>query len=341
MIVSVVIPTYCRSALLCEAIESVLGQNIDRLELLVIDDGSTDDTRERVRRFGDKVRYIFQENQGLGTARNLGFSLAKGKYVALLDDDDWWMPRKLEIQIALLENLPDTCGVFTNFSVFRSPEEIISDGIRTWFDPNINLSTYLGSPLKLRDILDHRFGYEPDTDVYVSPIYDQSLEQYFVLPSTSLIRRSSIPADLEFPKHDPICGDWEFFARLSRDSSLCFLDADTTFNRSHNDSHRLTRTKMISQIELRIDFLERVYLADNEYYSANRTKVDKTHLARLTELCKLQILASDLAAARETAAKARLLDVAKTPKQLLVLSAAAFPGADRAARQLRKLKRML
>lgn len=341
MIVSVVITTYCRSSLLCEAIDSVLGQNIDGLELLVIDDGSTDDTREKVRRYGDDVRYIFQENKGLGEARNLGFSLANGKYVALLDDDDWWMPRKLELQIALLEKLHDVCGVFTNFSVFRSPEDIISDGIRTWFDENVDLSTYLGTPRKLNDVLDDYFGYEPDTGVYISSIYDQSLDQYFVLPSTSVVRRSSIPDSLQFPQHDPICGDWEFFARISRNSRLCFLDTDTTFNRSHNDSHRLTRTKMIRQIAFRIDFLERVYLADREYYGANRTKVDRTLLARLIELCKLQILDSDLVSARKTAARARSLQVRKTPRQLLALSAAAFPGADRAARQLRRLKRML
>ena len=341
MIVSVVIPTYCRSSLLCEAIDSVLSQNIDGLELLVVDDGSTDDTREKVQEYGDKVSYIYQENKGLGTARNVGFSLAKGEYVALLDDDDWWMPGKLELQIALLEKLPDVCGVFTNFSIFRAPDEIRSDGIRTWFDETVDLSTYLGSPQKLNEVLGHCHGSAPDTNVYLSSIYEQSLDQYFVLPSTSLIRRQSIPENLHFPTHDPICGDWEFFARLSRDSKLCFVDADTTFNRSHNDSVRLTRTKMIRQVALRIDFLERVYVTDLEYYSANRPQVDATLLGRLVELCKLQILESDLVSARKTADKARRIQVNKTPKQRLVLSAAAVPGIDYAARQLRKLKRML
>lgn len=107
-LVSVIIPTYNRAHCVQSAIDSVLSQSHPDVEVLVIDDGSGDSTRDTVEttyRGDDRVRYKYQENQGVSAARNRGLDLARGDYVALLDSDDVWKPFKLELQIACLEFL--------------------------------------------------------------------------------------------------------------------------------------------------------------------------------------------------------------------------------------------
>lgn len=106
-LVSVVIPTYNRLKVLLRAIDTALNQTYRNLEVIVVDDGSTDDTQTAVKAYGDRIRYIHQKNQGASAARNLGITAANGKYIAFLDSDDEWLPHKLEKQIALLENHPE------------------------------------------------------------------------------------------------------------------------------------------------------------------------------------------------------------------------------------------
>ena len=104
--ISVVIPAYNAGPYINAAIDSVLGQTLPPLEIIVIDDGSTDDTCEMINIFGGLVKYVFQENQGISGARNTGIRLACGEWIALLDADDVWHRQKLEIQSAILESHP-------------------------------------------------------------------------------------------------------------------------------------------------------------------------------------------------------------------------------------------
>ena len=106
--VSVIIPTYNRADLLPRTIESVLNQTFRNFELIVVDDGSTDNTREVVKKFEEKdlrVKYIWQENSG-GPARpmNVGLKISQGEYIAFLEDDDEWLPEKLQRQLEVFQN---------------------------------------------------------------------------------------------------------------------------------------------------------------------------------------------------------------------------------------------
>ena len=96
-LISILIDTYNYGRYVEEAIESVLAQNfpVDEREILVVDDGSTDDTAERVRRFGSAINYFRKPNGGQASAFNFGLRRARGKYIALLDADDYWLPGKL------------------------------------------------------------------------------------------------------------------------------------------------------------------------------------------------------------------------------------------------------
>lgn len=103
-LISVIIPSYNRAHVIEKSARSVLEQTFADLELLIIDDGSTDATREVVERLGDsRVRYVYQENAGACAARNHGISLARGEYIAFHDSDDVWYPNKLEKQLQCME----------------------------------------------------------------------------------------------------------------------------------------------------------------------------------------------------------------------------------------------
>jgi len=101
--ISVIIPTHNRQNFLSRAIESVFSQTFCDFEMLIIDDGSTDQTKEAVKKYivtqPDKIKYFYQDNKGPSAARNKGIQQASGEYVAFLDDDDEWLPDKLECQI--------------------------------------------------------------------------------------------------------------------------------------------------------------------------------------------------------------------------------------------------
>src|SRR5215468_12639578 len=97
-LVSVIIPTFNRGYILGETIASVLSQTYRHLEIIVVDDGSTDNTAGLVASFGHKIRYVCQPNSGVTAARNLGFTLSRGEFVALLDSDDTWLSWKVDPQ---------------------------------------------------------------------------------------------------------------------------------------------------------------------------------------------------------------------------------------------------
>ena len=118
--VSAIILTYNRADLIMEAIESVLAQTYTDYEIIVIDDGSTDNTAQVLRELIEtgRIRYIWQENQGECAARNHGLRQARGEYVAFLDSDDLWLPQKLEAQVACLEAYAEAGLVQSSFLKF-------------------------------------------------------------------------------------------------------------------------------------------------------------------------------------------------------------------------------
>jgi glycosyltransferase involved in cell wall biosynthesis len=126
LLVSVVVPAYNRAALIVDALESVWRQTYRPIELIVIDDGSTDDTRDRVLTWASahdgesdfRVCYLHQDKRGANAARNLGIRHSKGELVAFLDSDDRWLPGKLERQVPILVDDPEVGGVYCGLRYF-------------------------------------------------------------------------------------------------------------------------------------------------------------------------------------------------------------------------------
>jgi len=105
--VSVIIPTYNRSGLVGEAIASVLAQQDAKFEVIVVDDGSTDDTAVTLESFGAAIRPLWRPHGGVSSARNTGIVAAVGEWLAFLDSDDLWLPRKLWMQLEFLLKHPE------------------------------------------------------------------------------------------------------------------------------------------------------------------------------------------------------------------------------------------
>ncbi len=121
-LISVIIPVYNGENYLADAIESVLAQTYPAVEIIVVDDGSTDGSAGIIRQFSPPVRYCFQENRGLGAARNRGVSESRGDYLSFLDADDLWLPDKLSRQMEVFQTNPDLDMVFGRIEQFVSPE---------------------------------------------------------------------------------------------------------------------------------------------------------------------------------------------------------------------------
>lgn len=117
-----IIPTYNRARVITDAINSVLAQTFNNVQLIIVDDGSTDDTKEVLAPYRGKLEYFYKANGGVSSARNAGFRMAKGKYVAFLDSDDIWHPERLEILVNFMEHNDCYSAVFTD------SENIDSDG---------------------------------------------------------------------------------------------------------------------------------------------------------------------------------------------------------------------
>lgn len=173
VVVSVIIPTYNSAELLPEAVDSALGQTLRGVEVIVVDDASTDDTPEVMKRYGGSVRYIrLPENKGPGTARNTGLKHSKGRYVALLDSDDIFMPERLEKLVRFLDEHPEY-GFATSDAYYMIGDE---PSQRTYFDvPGLHFhetdqdihilrSNFVGNKLVFRRELFERHG-----------LYDESL----------------------------------------------------------------------------------------------------------------------------------------------------------------------
>lgn len=266
-IISAIIPTYNRQPLLIQAIDSVLQQTVQNIEIVVVDDGSKVPVCEHDYFKKKQISLYRQDNAGLNAARNFALKKAKGEYIALLDDDDLWLPFKTEIQIAVIKKFPKVSFVFSDFTIFDESGIKSELGLATWNDfPSSWItgreSEYsaveLGLPLPPN-------GH--DYKVFYGNLYYNLLQEPYVLPSTALICRNAIRWSEPFPTKNIHCGDWQFFAELARSTPCVFLSLPTAMNRSHNDAVRLTRKSPCVRIQDRINMISDVWRADQGFMS--------------------------------------------------------------------------
>lgn len=191
VMVTVVIPTYNRARFVTRAVESVLAQTYADYEIIVVDDGSTDDTKEALRPYEGCIRSIYQENAGVSAARNTGISAALGEWIAFLDSDDEWLPEKLAVQMDCVSMHPEIVAHVTNAKI------ILSEG-----EPPLDLFTVQGRP-----------GYGLVEPVIERPLADLLTRQFFT-PSL-LVRRQTVLDLGGFDVTMPIYEDSDLMRRLA------------------------------------------------------------------------------------------------------------------------------
>lgn len=335
--ISVIIPTFNRPALVQEAVASVRNQSAEvDFEIIVIDDGSTPPADQALRAHREVIRYIWRKNGGLNSARNEALRLATGEYIALLDDDDVWLPWKTSLQLQALARFPHAAFVHSNFFIWKPATNARrADGIRSWFpEPFAWEALYAESAM-----ID---AAAPDLErltIYCGDPYYWALFAPMVLPSAAIIRRASIDDDLRFPEFDSTCGDWEFFARLAHRHGGVFVPRETTLNRSHEDPWRLTRVEGAVQMRRRIALIRRLWREDSEFMRRYRAEVDRTEAECLRKLVKRLLLNGERAAGRESLRELRRLGSAqRRTADLLLWALAVSPFTSAAARIVRSAK---
>ena len=341
--VSVVIPTYNRATLVRETIDSVLAQSWPNIEIVVVDDGSTDDTPSIERDYSGRIVYIRQDNRGLNAARNAAVSRARGGFIALLDSDDLHLPHTIELMVGLLERFPSAGFAYTDFQVLRGDEPPSGSGLGSWQSAGHRWEDVFG-PGRMRAELGLAVPAgmkQQNFSVYTGDLYAASLHGPQVLPSASLIRREHM-GDLRFPEFDSLCGDWEFFARLSHRHGAVFADVPAALNRSHEDAVRLTRVDVAIQLEKRIALIDRLWRQDPEFLAGHAAEVDSRQFSLLLGLARRQLLAGDVTRARAVLARAKPLRSGHDSGQWRALAIASHvPGATMLLRLGRRLRRAL
>lgn len=142
-LVSVVIPAYNCASYIVQAVESVLAQTYSQWEIIIVDDGSKDDTVSVLQPYSSHIRYVYQKNQGVSIARNHGIQLARGEFVAFLDADDYFLPDKLEAQIGMFEAQPSLGIVHSGWRKVNSKGEFLQD-VKPWQNvPKLDLEMWL------------------------------------------------------------------------------------------------------------------------------------------------------------------------------------------------------
>ncbi len=345
MLVSVVIPTFNRASMVGEAIESALRQTYQRLEVIVVDDGSEDDTPAVLARFSDRIRVIRQSNAGAGVARNRAIDAARGDLIAFLDSDDEWLDFKLELQVAVLQAMPDIDFLFTEFRVRRQDGQILHSGAKRWHGDQIEWHSMFGSARTFSAPPASGAGPSRDFTIYSGSVYRHLLTHYLILPTTAIVRKSALDRDTRFAEGPIVFEDWEFFARLARNHRGAFADIETAINRGHQTPGRLTMCSRLTKLSTHAALIERVFEADSTFMRENRKEVDSLKADLFARIAREALLGARPDLARAALRKRRLLKVSSPRLDTAIYSVLSYTpggsGAIRLAQQTLRLARTI
>lgn len=232
-LVSVIIPTYNRGWTISRAVDSVLFQTFRDFELIVVDDGSEDDTAAILAGYDADIRVIRQPNAGVSAARNAGVRAAGGEFIAFLDSDDYWLPEKLHIQIAYFNTHPET-------AICQTEEIWIRNGKRV-------------NPKKVHKKPSGR-------------IFRASLALCLVSPSAVMLRRELFDEIGGFDETLPACEDYDLWLRISARYPVCLIDTPLIIK---TGGHADQLSRMVGLDRYRIQSIEKL-LGDGELTSLRR-----------------------------------------------------------------------
>ncbi|WP_405420009.1 glycosyltransferase family 2 protein [Marinobacter flavimaris] len=271
-LVSIVTPTYNRSDFLPEAIESVLSQTYENLELIIVDDGSTDDTQALVESYqkDPRIRYFYQSNQGQSAARNRGIAESRGDFICFLDSDNAWVPHKLERSLLAFERFPEAQVVYgDNILIDENSVEIGRNNMRR----------------------------------HSGKITDRLLNDNFVSMNTTMTRRQCFDEMGGFNEADRIAEDYELWLRFSTKFEFRYIPELLGF-------YREMENQISSDKQQRFEGNERLLLKFLEQYpdavAAKRRRRGLSHF--YTRKARYEISVKAFGAALSDIAKAMKYD---------------------------------
>ncbi|MDD2720463.1 MAG: glycosyltransferase [Gallionella sp.] len=230
--VSVIIPSFNCELYIAETITSVLNQTHPDIELIVVDDGSTDRTREIVASFGSSVRLIAQQNSGRCAARNRGIRAATGEFICLLDHDDYWYPKKVAAQLAVFERYPEAGGVYSGYLPWHAD-----------VDGRYPAPETIDRTAELDEVNEELSGW----------IYHHFLIDIYMLTSAAMFRAEVFDKCGAFVESLSYSEDWELWLRISREFQLISLRRPMTLYRQHPEQG----FRVMRDFDYRTDLLER------------------------------------------------------------------------------------
>ena len=198
--VSVIIHTYNNERFMAETVESVLNQTYKDYEIIVVDDGSADGTRDALVPYMQKIRYHYKENGGIASAKNAGISLSETEFVAFLDHDDLWVPDKLQLQMEHFNENPQIGLVYAKYTSFRDGKEL-----RT----------------------------KPEKG-YSGWIFKELLSKSFIQTSTVVVKRECLDAVGPYDETFSLGDEYDMFLRIARKFQCGFVDKGLTRYRVHD-----------------------------------------------------------------------------------------------------------
>jgi glycosyltransferase involved in cell wall biosynthesis len=242
--VSVIIPTHNRGWILREAIDSVLAQDYADYELIVVDDGSTDNTREILEACGRDITVVQQSNRGVSAARNRGIAASRGQLLAFLDSDDLWLPQKLSRQVDFFKSNPAAL-------ICQTEETWVRNGVRV-------------NPKRRHQKL-------------AGMIFEPSLALCLVSPSAVMIRKSLFEAVGRFDERLPACEDYDLWLRVSCRYPVYLIDEPLIIKRGgHAD--QLSRAAGLDRYRIQAlrNLIEAGRLSESQKLAAIKTLQQKS-----------------------------------------------------------------
>ncbi len=224
-LVSVIIPTYNRGWIVCEAVDSVLAQDYPNFEVLVVDDGSTDNTKDLLGKYKDNIRVLYQKNRGVSAARNIGIKKANGEYIAFLDSDDLWEKKKISSQIDFFRKKPEAL-------ICQTEEIWIRNGKR------VNPKNKHKKPSGM--------------------IFEASLLLCLVSPSAVMIKKTLFDSVGLFDENLPACEDYDLWLRISLEYPIYLTPEPFVIKKGGHDdqlsaAHGLDKFRIMSLQKLLSD----------------------------------------------------------------------------------------
>lgn len=229
--ISVVVPAYNAAGTIAATLQALLAQTVPPYEIIVVEDGSTDSTRQALQAFADRVTLIFQENSGVSATRNRGVAATTGEWVAFCDADDLWHPEKIQVVSDVIATVAGCDLIFHDFWT------IVDDQVvepRATHSPSTTFPLFREQAVTLRQILPTHHVVQtgarefPTVETWSGNAFRWMILSSFLMPSTVAIRRTTFIGVGGFDAAFRYAEDTEFFLRLSKTATFLWIDDSLT-----------------------------------------------------------------------------------------------------------------